>query len=101
MVDKSLVCVILSVTISDKSIDEEEYTRIRMNREKMAGENFREGRVEVAFELWIEPMTAAEQFWICAKQNQCCSERHFSRLQRSSHRYQGKRYRNPYMIPVL
>ena len=28
--------------------------RIRMNREKMAGENFREGRMEVAFELWIE-----------------------------------------------
>lgn len=25
-----------------------------MNREKMAGENFREGRMEVAFELWIE-----------------------------------------------
>lgn len=25
-----------------------------MNREKVAGENFREGCVEVAFELWIE-----------------------------------------------
>ncbi len=31
--------------------------RIRMNREKMAGENFREGRMEVAFELWIEQIT--------------------------------------------
>lgn len=28
----------------------------RMNREKMAGENFREGSMEVAFELWIEKM---------------------------------------------
>lgn len=27
-----------------------------MDREKMAGENFREGSVEVAFELWIEQM---------------------------------------------
>ena len=26
----------------------------RMNREKMAGENLREGNMEVAFELWIE-----------------------------------------------
>ena len=25
-----------------------------MNREKVAGENFREGSMEVAFELWIE-----------------------------------------------
>ncbi len=25
-----------------------------MNREKVAGENFREGCMEVAFELWIE-----------------------------------------------
>lgn len=31
--------------------------RIWMNREKMAGENFREGRMEVAFELWIEQRT--------------------------------------------
>lgn len=30
--------------------------RFPMNREKMAGENFREGRMEVAFELWIEQM---------------------------------------------
>ena len=28
--------------------------RIRMNREKMVGENFRDGSMEVAFELWIE-----------------------------------------------
>lgn len=28
--------------------------RTRINREKMAGENFREGRMEVAFELWTE-----------------------------------------------
>ena len=26
----------------------------RMNREKMVGENFRDGSMEVAFELWIE-----------------------------------------------
>ena len=32
--------------------------RFRMNREKMAGENFREGSMEVAFELWIEQHTA-------------------------------------------
>ena len=31
----------------------------RMNREEMAGENLREGNVEVAFELWIERRTAA------------------------------------------
>lgn len=28
--------------------------RFRMNREKMAGENLRDGSMEVAFELWIE-----------------------------------------------
>ncbi len=28
-----------------------------MNREKVAGENFREGCMEVAFELWIEQRT--------------------------------------------
>lgn len=26
----------------------------RMNREKMAGENLRDGSMEVAFELWTE-----------------------------------------------
>lgn len=31
----------------------------RMNREEMAGENLREGNMEVAFELWIERRTAA------------------------------------------
>ena len=41
----------------------------------MVGENFREGSMEVAFELWTERMIP-------------------SRIQRSSHRYQGKRYRN-------
>ncbi len=28
--------------------------RFRMNREKMVGENLRDGSMEVAFELWIE-----------------------------------------------
>lgn len=31
----------------------------RMNREEMAGENLREGNMEVAFELWIERRTMA------------------------------------------
>ena len=46
----------MQITITDKSIDEEEYMLFRMNREKMVGENFREGSMEVAFELWIEQM---------------------------------------------
>ena len=54
MVDKMIFHVIMSSTNTDKSIDEEEYIRFRMNREEMAGENFRDGRMEVAFELWIE-----------------------------------------------
>ena len=37
-----------------KGIDEEKYIRFRMDREKVAGENFREGRMEVTFELWAE-----------------------------------------------
>ena len=37
-----------------KGIDEEKYIRFRMNREKVVGENFREGRMEVTFELWAE-----------------------------------------------
>lgn len=41
-------------TTTGKSIDEEEYIRTPMSREEVAGENFREGRMEVAFELWIE-----------------------------------------------
>ena len=49
----------MQITITDKSIDEEEYMLFRMNREKMVGENFREGSMEVAFELWIERRTAA------------------------------------------
>lgn len=42
------------LTITDKSIDEEEYILFRMNREKVVGENFRDGSMEVAFELWTE-----------------------------------------------
>jgi hypothetical protein len=44
----------LSLTITGKSVDEEEYVLFRKNREKMVGENLREGSMEVAFELWIE-----------------------------------------------
>lgn len=51
--------LIITITDSDKSVDEEEYMFFRMNREKMAGENLREGNMEVAFELWIERRTAA------------------------------------------
>ena len=50
---------IITITDSDKSVDEEEYMFFRMNREEMAGENLREGNMEVAFELWIERRTAA------------------------------------------
>ena len=39
-----------------KSIDEEEYMLFRMQREKMVGENLRDGSMEVAFEFWIEQM---------------------------------------------
>lgn len=46
-----------TITITDKSIDEEEYILFRMNREKVVGENFREGSMEVAFELWIEQIS--------------------------------------------
>jgi hypothetical protein len=44
----------LESTNSGKSVDEEEYMFIRMSREKMVGENLRDGDMEVAFELWIE-----------------------------------------------
>ena len=47
-------CATIPITIVDKSIDEEEYMLFRMSREKMVGENFREGSMEVAFELWLE-----------------------------------------------
>ncbi len=50
-----------------------------MNREKVAGENFREGCMEVAFELWIE-----QRFEMLPVDSNG-----------DSHRYQGKRYRNP------
>ncbi len=33
-----------------------------MDREKVAGENFRDGSVEVAFELWIEQRTQNRGF---------------------------------------
>lgn len=39
------------ITITDKSIDEEEYILFRNSREKVVGENFRDGSMEVAFEL--------------------------------------------------
>jgi hypothetical protein len=42
------------LTNTGKSVDEEEYMLIRMDREKMVGENLRDGSMEVAFELWIE-----------------------------------------------
>lgn len=44
-----------------------------MNREKVAGENFRDGSMEVAFELWIEQMNFMEMIFM---------ERIPSRLQR-------------------
>ncbi len=53
-VDISGCCDTMIETNTGKSVDEEEYMLIRMNREKMAGENLREGSIEVAFELWIE-----------------------------------------------
>ena len=53
--DKLPARAIMTLTITDKSIDEEEYALFRMDREKMVGENLREGSAEVAFELWIEP----------------------------------------------
>ena len=71
--------LIITITDSDKSVDEEEYMFFRMNREKMAGENLREGNMEVAFELWIERDRAGFQV---------DSNGDF-------HRYQGKRYRKP------
>lgn len=49
-VDKQLLCDKIAITVADKSIDEEEYILFRMNREKVVGENFREGSMEVAFE---------------------------------------------------
>ena len=53
-VDTEKLCAKIRITNTDKSVDEEEYMRFRMNREKMAGENLRDGSMEVAFELWIE-----------------------------------------------
>ena len=46
----------MQIIITDKSIDEEEYILFRANREKVVGEKFCEGSMEVAFELWIEQM---------------------------------------------
>ena len=59
MIDIPQTHAIVALTDSDKSVDEEEYMFFRMNREEMAGENLREGNMEVAFELWIERRTAA------------------------------------------
>ncbi len=53
-VDTKKLCAKIRITNTDKSVDEEEYMRFRMDREKMAGENLRDGSMEVAFELWIE-----------------------------------------------
>lgn len=54
MVDNRFQNVIIRLTITGKSIDKEEYLLIQMHREKMAGENLRNGSREVAFELWIQ-----------------------------------------------
>ena len=51
---KNVFPCIMRFTRTGKSFDEEEYMRFPMNREKVVGENFREGCMEVAFELWIE-----------------------------------------------
>ncbi len=42
--------------LQTKGIDEEEYILFRMDREKVAGGNFRDGSMEVALELWTEQM---------------------------------------------
>ena len=51
-----------SITIADKSIDEEEYILFQMHREKMVGGNFRDDSMEVAFELWTEQKTILSRF---------------------------------------
>ena len=55
-----------------------------MNREKVAGENFRDGSMEVAFELWIERKTCYYS-WVrgdFAKQNlNIAPNRYYERLQ--------------------
>lgn len=53
-IDTEKIYAKIRITNTDKSVDEEEYMRFRMDREKMAGENLRDGSMEVAFELWIE-----------------------------------------------
>ena len=50
MIDIPQTHAIIALTDSDKSVDEEEYMFFRMNREEMAGENLREGLMEVASE---------------------------------------------------
>ena len=75
--------LIITITDSDKSVDEEEYMFFRMNREKMAGENLREGNMEVAFGL-----NGIGQAVIRRAGFQVDSNGDF-------HRYQGKRYRKP------
>lgn len=62
-----------------------------MQREEMAGENLREGTVEVAFEQWTERQRAG-----CTVRRRIRRKRLIgctSRLQRFSH-VTGKRYRN-------
>ncbi len=45
------MCLNNQQQIQTKGIDEEEYILFRMNREKVVGENFRDGSMEVALEL--------------------------------------------------
>ena len=51
LVDSEKYYAIIQLTNTDKSINGEEYILFRMYREKVVGENFREGSMEVAFEL--------------------------------------------------
>ncbi len=69
------------LTITGKSVDEEEYLLIRMHREKMVGENLQEGSREVAFELWIQRIDS-----------------YLSSPQRKFPPLSGKQYRN-YIFP--
>lgn len=49
-----------NLTNTGISVDEEEYMLFRMDREKMVGENLRDGNMEVAFELWIERINSQQ-----------------------------------------
>ncbi len=61
-----------------KSIDEEKYILFPINREKADGESFRDGGMEVTFELWGEQLLLGRPV----------------ASNGDSHRYQGKQYRN-------